>query len=275
MRVMKPRKRRPLRRSEAPRSADKTTAARPLSLVGRIAFELVAIAGEMVAIPARAWMRAGERAGAIVLRTAEALWSVLVAAWRLAGRLVARTARIVTPLRAAAAVAVVAAIALGASQFADYRTVHIGTPHYQAVEGVAPAPAVASRDPRSAHGAWLIVIAGASLVVVAASALRRPRLARLLVPLGLGAVAVVVLNDHDAGLQAGRAGIAYEGATPVLLDGYWAELAAAAVVAACGPLLLLNARRREMRSATRTATRRAHRPRRSANPRSRAAGAAG
>jgi hypothetical protein len=212
-----------------------------LRLLARIGFDLVAIAGEMLAIPVRLWMRAAETAGAIVLAVAEIVWALLVATWQWAGGLVTWSSRVATPARATVAVAAVAAVALGASQFADYRTVDIGAPQYAAVESVAPAPEVASRDPRSAHGDWLLLIAAAGLAVVGVSAVARPRFARMLVPLGLGAVAVAILHDHGVGLQTGRAGIAYEGAQAVLLPGYWAEIAAGAVLAACGPLITLNA----------------------------------
>jgi len=268
LRRRKPRRQRHSRPGAAPA---RRTPASPLRLLGSIVYDLAAIAAEMLAIPARLWMRAAEAAGAVVLRVALALWPILVGAWKLAGRILERAARVVTPLRATTVVAVAAALALGASQFSDYRTVDIGAAQYQSVQSVAPAPEVASHDPRSAHGAWLIVIAGLSLVVIAVSVTRRPRLARALVPLGLAAVAIAVLHDHDTGLKAGRAGITYEGAQPVLLEGYWAELAAGAVLAACGPLLALHARRREPR----TASSGAPRLRRAQRPRSRPAGAAG
>jgi hypothetical protein len=245
-----------MRKKRAPSDGVQNAEARqsPLQLVFRIVFDLVAIAGEMLAIPARLWMRVAEVAGAIVLSLARALWLLLVPIWHAGGRLVGWGARVVTPARATVIVAVAAAVALGASQWSDYRTVNIGAPQYVDVENVAPAPEVASRDPRSAHGDWVLLIAVVGLGVVGVSALARPRVARLLLPLGLGAVAVAVFHDHDVGLQTGRAGIAYEGAEAALLSGYWAEIAAGLALAACGPLLALNLGRRE--PAGRTARRR-------------------
>lgn len=227
-------------RTRVDRPPSRTAARRPTGPVGAlagIAADLLAIAVEMLAIPARAWMRVAEGAGRLVLGAARAAWPPLLAAWRAGLGLLRLTERVITPARMTAVVALGAAVMLAASQFVDYRAVSLGETQYRAVENVAGAPQVAARDPRSAHGAWLIVIALASVAVVAVSYGRRWRLSRLLLVLGAAAAAVTLLHDHHAGLEPGQAGVAYEGATPVLLAGYWAQLASAGILALCGPLL--------------------------------------
>jgi hypothetical protein len=222
----------------------------------RIGNDLRGILTELVGIPARAWMRVAEAAGRLVLAAARLAWPPLRAAWRLFLAAVAYASRVITPARMTAVVALCAAAALVGSQFVDYRAVEVGQPQYRAVESVAPAPTVSSRDPRSAHGDWLIVIGGASVVVLALSYGRRRRLARLLLVLGGAAVAITVLHDHDAGLATGQAGIDYEGAQPVLLAGYWAEIASAAVLAIAGPLLAHHLRRERRKAPARRRARR-------------------
>src|SRR5689334_6396070 len=221
-------------RSRASRKEQPETAPSPLRRVG---YDVGAILGELVGIPARAWMTAAEAAGRVVLGAARLAWPPLLAVWRLFLRGVEWGSRVVTPARMTAVVALCAAVGLIASQFVDYRAVEVGEPQYQAVESVAPPPSVDSRDARSAHGNWMIAIGGASIVVLALSYGRRRRLARLLLVLGGAAVAIAVLHDHDTGLKTGQAGLDYEGAHPVLLAGYWAEIMSGLVLAVCGPLL--------------------------------------
>lgn len=232
----------PRPRRSAPESRPRRPAERRGAIV-RVGYDLGAIAVELVAIPARAWMRVAERVGGVVLAAARAAWPPLVALWRLAGAGVDRASRIVTPARMMVVVTLSAALALAGSQFVDYRAVQVGQPQYRAVESVAAAPAVASQDPRAAHGDWLIAIAIVSIVVLAISYGHRWRLARLLALIGAAVVAVAVLHDHSVGLRAGQAGIDYQGARPVLLGGYWAEIAAGGVLALCGPLLAFHVRR--------------------------------
>jgi hypothetical protein len=244
-----------------PRGRSKGTSPGVIDALFKLVFDLGAIAAEMVAIPLRAWMRVAEVAGAAVLAAALAAWPPLVAIWRalLAGLRVAE--RVVTPARATAVVALFAAFALAASQYTDYRAVRVGDPEYQAVQSVAPAPEVDKRDPRNAHGDWLLAIAAVAVMAVAVSYRGRWRVARLLLVLGVAALAVAVLHDHDTGLRAGQAGLDYQGAKPVLLDGYWAEIVASVVLALCGPLLALHL----AREAGRAAESPSRRPRSSAN----------
>lgn len=234
------------------RAARSRAPASPVDAVFKLIYELAAIAGELIAIPLRLWMRAAEVAGRVVLGAARMAWPRLLAVWRAAKAAVGILARTITPPRMAAVVALAAAAALAGSQFVNYRAVEVGAPEYQSVQDVAAAPEVATRDPRDAHGAWLLAIAAVAVATVLVSYGRRWRLARLLTVLGAAAIAVVVLHDHDVGLQAGSAGNAYEGAKAVLLDGYRAELIAAAVLAVTGPLLALHLGHEMARRSTET-----------------------
>ena len=83
----------------------------------------------------------------------------------------------------------------------------------------------------------LLVVAGASIAVTMLAFAGRWRLARALVVLGGIAVAITLVGDRPAGLDEGALAIEFEGVHATLLGGFWAELAAAAVIALAGPLL--------------------------------------
>src|SRR5688572_23626558 len=97
------------------------------STLSGIVLEFVAIAREMLRIPAGLYMRAAEWAGAATLAGWRFLRPLLQAFWCLVVRLFRVAEREITPLRAALAVAAAAAIALVGSQLADYRAISIGT----------------------------------------------------------------------------------------------------------------------------------------------------
>jgi hypothetical protein len=145
--------------------------------------------------------------------------------------------RTVTPARGLAVVVLAATIALGASQFTDYRAVEIGALSYQGLENVAPAPEMDVETPRSAHGVSVFAIAIAALFVTGLAIGRNWRLARLLFVLGAAAILITLLIDLPKGLREGRVAITYEGAKAVLLGGFWAQLSSAVVLAVAGPLL--------------------------------------
>jgi hypothetical protein len=204
----------------------------------RVAYEVGAIALEMLRIPLRLCLRIAEIAGAAVLPGWRMAWPPLLSLARGSRRLVAVAARAAKPARGAITVSLGAAIALLVSQFVDYRAVEIGAPQYHAVAGVAPPPSVGFATPRSAHGTWMIAIAIAALVVVAvAIATRRGRYGLLLVPLAAAAVVIAIAVDSPKGLETGQAGIAYQGARATLLEGYGAEIAAAGALGVSGLLL--------------------------------------
>jgi hypothetical protein len=218
----------------------KTVASMLVDLAKTAASVLVDLAGilrEMLAWPVRLWLGAAEIVGEIVL----AIWrSVALPLLRLALRVLRAALRIgereVTPARGLTVVALAATIALGASQFADYRAVQIGAPEYRAVENVAPAPQVDAKSPRSAHGVAVFAIAVAALFVTV-FAWRNWRLARMLVVLGAAAVLISLLVDLHQGLREGNVAVAYQGANAILLSGFWAQLFSAATLIFVGPLL--------------------------------------
>jgi hypothetical protein len=133
-------------------------------------------------------------------------------------------------------------IALGGSQFGDYRAVEVGNPGYAKVESVAPAPQVDPAMPRSAHGIWVFAIAVACLFVIGFAIWRNPRLARLLLFGGVAVVAISLFVDRPEGLRLGTAGEAYSGAHAILLGPFWVQLFAGATLAIVGPLLAARVR---------------------------------
>lgn len=207
-----------------------------------VVYEIGAILVEVVRIPLRAWLRVAEAAGAVVLGAWRLVWPLLAGAARLAKRLGVWASRTVTPARASFGVALFAAGALAASQFADYRAIEIGARDYQGVTSVAPPPSVGAATPQDPHGLWLIAIAAVAIgLLLFAAATKRWRYLRLLVPLGAAAVLIAIVVDRPEGLETGPAGIAYEGARATLLSGFGAEIAAGAVLAFSGLLLSLYA----------------------------------
>jgi len=211
---------------------------RAVRVARSVAADAIGIAREILRWPARIWMG-----------IAEALGSVLLAAWRrailpalrVARRLLAAGLavgeRTVTPARGLAVVALAATITLGASQFGDYRAVQVGTPQYADVQEVAQAPQVDPAMPRSAHGVWVFAIAVGCLFVTFFSVWRNWRLARLLLFAGLAVVAISVFVDRPEGLHLGTAGEAYAGADAVLLGAFWVQLFSGVTLAFVGPLL--------------------------------------
>jgi hypothetical protein len=169
---------------------------------------------------------------------------------------------VVTPARGLAIVALAATIALAGSQFVDYRGVEIGAPEYRGVDAT-PAPQIDRRSPRSAHGAWVLAIAGAAVVVIAFALARNWRLARLLIFLGAGVIAISLAVDAPRGLREGSAAVIYQGAEAVLLGGFWAQLASGVTLMVVGPVLALQLRaERDARHSRPRRSRRARRPRR-------------
>jgi hypothetical protein len=148
----------------------------------------------------------------------------------------------VTPSRGLTVVALVAAIALAGSQFADYRAVEVGAPGYRTVADATPAPQIDRRSPRSAHGDWMFAIAGTAALVIGVAATRNWRLARLLIFLGAGVIAISLAVDAPQGLREGTAAVTYEGAEAVLLGGFWAQLASGVTLMVVGPVLALRLR---------------------------------
>jgi hypothetical protein len=218
-------------------SVDRTSEALARTALSALA-DLVAIVREMLVWPARVWLGVAEVAGEFVLTA----WEAAVLPLLELGLRVLRAAlrlgeREVTPARGLAVVALAATIALGASQFSDYRAVEVGAPSYRGLENVAPAPKVDPKSPRSAHGVAVFAIAIAALFVTVFAVGRNWRLARLLIVLGAAVILISLLVDAPEGLREGRAAITYEGAKAILLTGFWAQLFAAVALTVAGPLL--------------------------------------
>ncbi len=160
------------------------------------------------------------------------------AAW--AVRASTRASAVATPERAICAVIVAAAACLLVSQFVDYRGVEVGQPGYEGLPEVAKAPTVGEETPVDAHSYLLVPVAlAAGALGFVAGRRRRPRLGRVVFLLGLIAIAVVLLVDRPQGLDVGEQAAIFSGATAVLEDGFYAQLAAAAGLMLGGALLVL------------------------------------
>ena len=126
-----------------------------------------------------------------------------------------------TPRRIICAVTVAVAALLIGSQFVAYRSVEIGQPGYAGLAGVVTPPTVAARTPGQAHSYLLIPIAVlAAALAVAALRPSRRGLARLIIVLGLGSIAVILFIDRPAGLNAGVQASRFAGAHAVLENGF-------------------------------------------------------
>ncbi|HEV2790194.1 MAG TPA: hypothetical protein VGV69_02715 [Solirubrobacterales bacterium] len=180
--------------------------------------------------------------------------------------------RAIPPGRAAAAVLVAAGACLVASQFVDYRAVEIGQPGYAGLAGDARAPTTDVRTAGEAH-AYLLVPIGALAAVLGLAALRRERrrLGLLVAALGLLSLAVIFLVDLPAGLDEGSQTSRFAGASAVLEDGFYAELAAAGGMVLAGLLYYARPCRIRISSSGRAASARRRRPRRRASSQARVA----
>jgi len=203
----------------------------------------VGVAREILRWPARIWMAVAEALGAAILVVwRRAALPVLRLAWRWLRVAVSWGERAVTPARGLTVVAVAATVALGGSQFGDYRAVEVGTQDYAQVENVAPAPQVERAMPRTAHGFWVFAIAVGSLFVILFAVWRNWRLARLLLFGGVAVVAITLLVDRPDGLDLGVTAEQYAGAEAVLLGPFWVQLFSGVTLAVVGPLLAMQLR---------------------------------
>jgi hypothetical protein len=178
----------------------------------------------------------------------------------------------VTPARAGAVLLCGAGLCLVASQFIDYRGVEIGQPGYAGLPGVARVPTVEVKTAGEAH-AYLLVPVGVLAAVLGALALRRERrsFGLLVAALGVLALAVILLVDLPHGLDEGSQTSRFAGATAVLEDGFFAELAAAGGMVLAGLLYYARPCRIRISSSGRAASARRRRPRRRASSRARVA----
>jgi hypothetical protein len=189
-----------------------------------------------------------------------------------AARLATRASTVLTPQRAIGAAIVIAGAGLVASQFVDYRAIEIGQPGYAGLGGVARPPTVDVETAGQAH-AYLLVPLGlvAAALGLLASIRDRRRLGVLVAVLGLIALAAILAIDLPSGLDEGAESSRFAGATAVLEDGFYAELAAAAGLVVAGLLYYARPCRIRINSSGRAASARRRRPRRRASSRARVA----
>ena len=150
--------------------------------------------------------------------------------------------RVVTPSRAVGIVVLAAAIALGASQFIDYRGVEIGGQLYEGLESIAPPPQADRATAGSAHAYLLLPVAVAAIGALAFTLRGRWQLGRAVAVLGAVGVAVSLLVDLPKGLDEGTAALGFEGARALLVEGFWVQLSASAVLLISGLLLAVYVR---------------------------------
>lgn len=230
---------RPARGAKRKRRTLSTDIRRMASPAATAGTEAVKLGREMLLIPAQAFMAAAELAGAGVLW----IWRALLLPAALAIVALLRALlhlgqRHVTPARGVIVVAIFAAVTLAVSQWLDYRGVSVGSEAYSgSIGAVAPAPDVETERAGEAHAWVMLPLAIAAIVVVVVAARKRPGLARLLILIGITAIAISLLVDMPKALDESEAAIVYEGAQARLLDGFWMQLVTAAVLVACGALL--------------------------------------
>jgi len=167
-------------------------------------------------------------AGVLVLRVFAKGERWLRRASAAAGHWATRASAVVTPQRAVYAVVLASAICLAVSQFVFYRGVEIGQPGYSGLSAAAP-PTVGVKKAGEASSYVLVPIA--LLAAIAATMALRPArrgLGRIVIALGLLSIAVILIVDLPAGLDAGTQEARFSGAAAVLLAGFYAQLAAAA-----------------------------------------------
>jgi hypothetical protein len=232
-------------------------AARRLRRLGTLATRLAKAAGKrarpLAVLVLRVFSR-GERA----------LRRVVAAAIRGA----TRASAVVTPRRAIAGVVLASAICLVVSQFVSYRSVEIGQAGYSGLPAAAP-PTVASKSAGEAHSYLLVPVALLAAAVAAATARSDRRgLGRIVIGLGLLSLLVIGLVDLPSGLDAGAEASRFSGATAVLENGFYAEVAAAAGLVVGGLLYYARPCRIRINLSGRVASaRRRRRRRRDSSPR--------
>jgi hypothetical protein len=183
-------------------------------------------------------------------------------------RAATRASAVVTPQRAICAVILASAACLIVAQFVTYRGVEIGQPGYAGLPAAAP-PRVATETPVAAHSLLLIPIA---LIAAGAGVLAlrpgRRGLGRVVIGMGLLSIAVILLIDLPNGLDEGAQAARFSGATAVLDEGFYAQLAAAAGLVMGGLLYYARPCRIPINLSGRAASaRRRRRRRRDSSPR--------
>jgi hypothetical protein len=151
-----------------------------------------------------------------------------------------RLSAVLTPQRAICLTILAASACLIAAQFVDYRAVEIDQPAYAGLPS-ASAPTVDVKTAGQAHAYLLVPVAllTAFLALVALRNEKRRGLGRVIFALGLVSLAVILLVDLPAGLDAGVQSSRFTGAKAILYDGFYAQIAAAAGLMLGGALLVV------------------------------------
>jgi TRAP-type C4-dicarboxylate transport system permease small subunit len=178
--------------------------------------------------------------GALVFRGLALLERRLLRAAAASRRVATRVSAVLPPQRAICLAILASAACLIVAQFIDYRAVEIGQPGYAGLPA-ASAPTVGAETPGQAH-TYLLVPVALLAAVLALAALRNERrrgLGRIVFALGLLSLAVILLVDLPAGLDAGAETSRFSAAKAVLYDGFYAQIAAAAGLMLGGMLLVV------------------------------------
>jgi hypothetical protein len=190
---------------------------------------------------------------------------------RAATRAATRISAVITPERAICVVIVAAAACLIAAQFVSYRSVEIGQPAYAGLAAASP-PTEDVKAAGEAHSYLLIPVAlVAAIAGVMALRPGRRGLGRVVIGLGALSIAVILLVDMPAGLDEGAQASRFAGATAVLDEGFYAQLAAAAGLVIGGLLYYARPCRIPINLSGRAASARRRRRRRLDSSRGRAA----
>ncbi len=222
----------------------------------------------LAARAARLVWRLARPALVLLLRGFALLERLLLATGSRSARAATAASAALTPRRAVCAATLGAAACLLAAQFVEYRSVEVGQAAYAGLPAAA-APTVGGETPSDAHSFALVVLALAA-AATSLLALRPGRLglARVTVALGAASLAVILLVDLPAGLATGAQAARFSGASAVLEDGFFAELAAAAGLVIGGLLYYARPCRIRISSSGRAASaRRRRRRRRDSSPR--------
>jgi hypothetical protein len=155
-----------------------------------------------------------------------------------ARRAAVRLSVVITPDRAICCVILASAACLVVSQFVDYRAVEVGQPGYAGLPAATP-PTVGAKAAGQEHLYLLIPMAMlAAALAVGVMRTGRRQLGRIVALLGTLSLAIILLVDLPAGLDVGSEASRFSGATAVLSDGFYAELAAAIGLILGGVLLV-------------------------------------
>jgi hypothetical protein len=177
--------------------------------------------------------------GALLFRGLSRLEKLMLRTTAWAKRAATRGSAVLTPQRGICLAILGSAACLAVAQFVDYRAVEIGQSGYAGLPA-ASAPTVSNETAGQAHAYLLLPVAliATALAVAMIRNERRRGLGRIVFALGLLSLAVVLLVDLPAGLDAGAEEARFAAAEAVLYDAFYAQIAAAAGLMLGGALLV-------------------------------------